>query len=321
MPVPLARGRSLRPGADVRRRCAPDAGVRVLAWARGSQSACLRVCMFALHPHGRRYTRPAVAVDFSPYQAVFLDLDGTMYREEHALPGAAPLVARLIRQGQKFACLSNVSTSPRLIAARLARMGMPIDPAHIYTAAAATAAYVLERYGPHPRLYNLSSEGLQELLDGPTHWVQTAEEPCDAVLVGTPVSFYATEDRQRIGLMLLRRGAVLVGTSADRVYPSPRGLEFGAGALSAMLAYAANVQPVFCGKPQAVFFQKLCQRLGVQPGGCVLIGDNVESDVAGARAVGMQTILTLTGVTRREELATLPAAMRPDRVVDDLTQL
>jgi 4-nitrophenyl phosphatase len=268
-----------------------------------------------------------VPVDLSPYQAVLLDLDGTIYHEDHALPGAMDLVRRLQREHRPFACLSNSTTSPLRVAMRLQRMGVEVDPSHIYTAAAAAADYVLETFseqhghGPRPRVYNLATEGVQEMLDGQVDWVQTAGEPCHAIIVGAPTNVYAAEDRLRTALVLARHGATIVGICADRVYPSPRGLEFGSGALSLMLGYAANAQPVFTGKPQPVFFQSLCHRLGVDPAWCVLIGDNIESDILGAKAVGMRTILTLTGVTRRRDLLAIAADDQPDMVVEDLTQV
>jgi 4-nitrophenyl phosphatase len=132
---------------------------------------------------------------------------------------------------------------------------------------------------------------------------------------------YATDDRQRIALQLLRNGAHLLGICADRVYPSPRGIEFGSGALSWMLGYAANVRPIFCGKPEAIFFTTLCERLDVGPTNCILIGDNIEADIAGGKAMGMATIMTLTGVTRRRDLLKLPEEKKPGWVVEDLTEL
>ncbi len=140
-------------------------------------------------------------------------------------------------------------------------------------------------------------------------------------LIGTPTNLGATEERQRIALQLARKNALLIGICADRVYPSPRGIEFGAGALSAMLGYAASSQPVFCGKPQKLFFDELCTRLAVDPKQCVLVGDNVEADVFGAQGVGMKTILTLTGVTRRRDLLAVPKDRQPDIIVEDLNEL
>jgi 4-nitrophenyl phosphatase len=159
------------------------------------------------------------------------------------------------------------------------------------------------------------------MLEGLVDWVRSGAESCDGIIVGTSTNVFATEDRQRIALQLARKGAVVLGICADRVYPSPRGIEFGAGALSWMLAYAAGVEPVFTGKPQELFFRELCTRLNVDAAHCLLVGDNLESDVQGAQAVGMRTVLTLTGVTRREDLLAVPKERQPDWVVEDLNEL
>jgi 4-nitrophenyl phosphatase len=91
--------------------------------------------------------------------------------------------------------------------------------------------------------------------------------------------------------------------------------------MSAMMAYAANIRPVFTGKPEAFFFRELCRRLGSDPRRCVLLGDNLESDIAGARGVGMKTVLLLTGVTSREDAARAPDRLRPDWVSAGLPEL
>lgn len=301
------------------------------------------------------WTRPAPAlhsppvpsdvsppIDLNAFDAVLLDLDGTVYHEDHALPGAIELIRRLQRDGKPFACLTNSTSSPDRLAQRLQGMGVDVSPVHIYTAAAAACDYVQDRFGrddasahisptppfPHspsprkPRVFNLSTEGVEEMLDGRVTWVRSADERCDAVICGVVLNVYATNDRQRAAMYLLRQGAALVGICADRVYPSPRGLEFGVGAMAAMLAYAADVVPIFCGKPEALFFNELCRRLSVAPERCVLIGDNLESDIAGGRGVGMTTVLTLGGgISSRADAARRPAALRPHGVIEDLRDL
>ena len=273
--------------------------------------------------------------DLDRYDAVLLDLDGTVYRIDHPLPGAVELIRRLQREGRPFACLSNSTSSPQRITARLHRMGVTVEPCHIYTAAAAAVDWVIDDVarrspGRRPRVFNLSGDGVQDLLEERADFVPldealtvppTGRADCDAVIVGTPREVHATDDRQRGALYLLRFGARLVGTSPDRVYPSGRGLEFGAGALATMLACAADVEPFFTGKPHRVFFETLCQRLRVDPARCILIGDNLESDIAGGRGVGMATALTLTGITLRHDLDALPADRRPDYVIDSLAEL
>ena len=70
-----------------------------------------------------------------------------------------------------------------------------------------------------------------------------------------------------------------------------------------------------------MFFHELCNRLNVQPQQCVLIGDNLESDIAGAQRVGMKSVLTLTGVTQRDDVENLPHQRRPDLVIRSLQEL
>jgi HAD superfamily hydrolase (TIGR01450 family) len=269
-------------------------------------------------------------LDFSPYQAVLLDLDGTVYHEDHPLPGAIELIKRLQSEQRNFACLTNSSASPLRIMTRLEMMGVELDPNNIYSAAGATCDYVVETFGHavdengkarKPRVFNLATESVDEMLSGLVDWVNTASEPCDCVIVGPPDTVYTDAPRQRTALMLARQGAKLIGICADRLFPSPRGIEFGAGAHTWMLAYAAGVEPTFCGKPQELFFRELCKRLNVDPAWCLLIGDNLEADVGGGKAVGMRTIITMSGVCRPEDLESCPDNLRPDLVVQDLTEL
>lgn len=265
--------------------------------------------------------KPSAREHLDRSQAVLLDLDGTIYHDEHPLPGAMELIGRLIAARRTFACISNSTSSPARVAERLTNMGAAIDASNIFTAGAAAVDYALSTFPPRPRVFNLGTEGVHEMLEGRADWVDSADQKCDIVIVGAPSNVYVTEARQRIALQLLRAGARLVGCCADRVYPSTRGIEFGSGAHTNYLAYAANVTPVFTGKPNRIFFEELCKHLNTAPVDCVLIGDNLESDIGGGKAMGMRTILTLCGITRRGDAEKLPAELQPDAVVEDLREL
>lgn len=267
------------------------------------------------------YSGGTMSIDLSQFAAVFLDLDGTIYHEDHPLPGAIELIRALEAREILFACLTNSTSSPERISARLANMGVRVPAGHIHTAARAAVDHVLERFGPQPHVFNLSTDGVQQMLEGKVHWVERRDEKCDAIIVGALANVHATADRQKTALYLARQGAQLVGICADRTFPSKQGLEFGAGAQTEMLAYASGTTPIYCGKPQPSFFAGLCARLGVDATKCVLIGDNVEADIAGAHGVGMQAILTLTGITEGHQVDGLRGAQRPDAVIDDLGDL
>jgi HAD superfamily hydrolase (TIGR01450 family) len=260
-----------------------------------------------------------------PFDTVLLDLDGTVNHLDHPTPGAVELLTQLEADEIRYACLTNGGSSPQRLVRRLSAMGIDVTPEHIYSAGVAAVDYVLEHFSPRggarPRVFNLATTGVQEMLEGRAEFVAGPDEPCDVVIAGDPTNAFAKPDRQWIALQLLRKGAALVGICADRVYPSDRGLEIGSGAFCAMFSYATGAQPTFVGKPKAIFFHELCRRLGAQPQNCLLIGDNLESDIAGAKAVGMRTVLTLTGVARREDAEKATEDRRPDKVVEDLTKL
>ncbi len=265
-------------------------------------------------------------VDLSPYHAILLDLDGTLCHEDHALPGAIDLVTRLQQTQQRFAILSNSTDSPMRVMQRLERMKLDVDPDVIYTAAAAACDYVLQNYGKapverRPRVMNLATESVHEMLDGLVDWVDQPHEACDAIICGAPANAFATEERRRTALVLARNKVPLIGCCADRVYLSPRGIEFGSGALSFMLGYAANLRPIFCGKPEKLFFHELCQRLQVDPQMCLLVGDNLEADIGGAKRVSMRTILSLSGVTRQSDMTDIPEDLKPDLIVNSLAEI
>lgn len=260
-------------------------------------------------------------MDLTTFDAVLLDLDGTVWHDDVALPGSAELVRQMQARGQKFGFVSNSSASPARVVERLATMGMQVDPHTILTAAAAGCDYVLATFGEGARVFNAATPSVEELLAGRVTFVDDDAGACDVVLTAGLAHERAQPARQQIAMRHLMRGAKLVGLCNDRAYPCRRGFEIGAGAVTAMLAYAANVIPTFCGKPEAWFFLDLCRHLGVDPARCVLIGDNLEADIAGARRVGMKTILTLTGLATRITADTATADQRPDFVVRDLSDL
>jgi len=260
----------------------------------------------------------------SDFDAVLFDLDGTLYHEGVALPGAANTLRRLQRAGVQTACITNASArTPGQLSQALAAMGIDVPAQSIYSSGQEAVDWMLQRWD-HPRVYNFGGMAIETMLGDTATMVTRVDEPCDAVFVGTHTRVEGVAfdiDRALVGLSHLRNGAHLVLGCADRVFPvTGGGVEFGSGALGAMFIYAANVPDdrVFrAGKPGAAFFEHLCARLKVEPERCLLVGDNLESDIAGGKRVGMTCALVLTGVTGGAEAQGADV----DVVVDDLGAL
>ncbi len=263
------------------------------------------------------------------FDALLLDMDGTLYHEQHVLPGVPEAITRLQRAGLPLGCVTNNSAhTAEQLAARLADMGVVLPAARIYTAARAMADLILRHPttgGRKPRVFNFAGLALPVELADRVEWVDGPSESCDIVAVGTHMrenNIGFDMDRAVVALAHLRRGAALVAGCNDRVFPIGGGVEFGSGAWARLFAYAADLgesRITFAGKPSPAFFAALPQHMNVAPQRCLLVGDNLEADILGARAVGMKTALVLTGVSQPEDIAR--TGITPDWVAADLMEL
>jgi 4-nitrophenyl phosphatase len=119
--------------------------------------------------------------------------------------------------------------------------------------------------------------------------------------------------------MLIRRGALFIGTNPDRTYPVPNGLAPGAGAILEALHASTDIAPTIVGKPEPVMYQVALERLQAAPARTLVVGDRLETDIQGAQALGCRTALVLSGVTTHDEARAWKPA--PDLITKDLTDL
>ena len=265
------------------------------------------------------------------FAAILFDVDGTLCAHHRALPGAVELVRRVQQAGLPHAFVTNNSAVPlaRQVE-RLSRAGIDAPAAAIYTSGRAMADWIRARFPATagragPRVFNFAGEQLHDELADIATFVETVREPVDVVCVGSHLRENAVDfnyDRAIAGLYHLRQGAELLVGCADRVYMYDGLPEFGSGSWGELFAFAAGLprhKVHYAGKPDPEFFLHLCQRLGVPPQRCLLVGDNLESDVAGGLSVGMTTALVLTGVATEADVS--GGRIQPHRIFKDLVEL
>jgi len=257
---------------------------------------------------------------------LLVDLDGVVYRGSEAVPGMPELLARRAAAGDMVIYVTNNSRWHRSeYQARLRSMGAPVTPERVVTAARATALALSE--GPiRPRATMVfGGPGLaRELRDVGLHTVAVtarglAEQP-DAVAVG--VDFSLSYRRLSLAADAVRAGARFVVTNRDPVYPMSDGLHAGAGSIVAALAVASGREPdLVVGKPEPGLFIEAAAVAGIPVAQAVVIGDGLVTDIAAARRVGARSVLMLTGVSTRAQVAALPAEQRPTRIAADAAEL
>ena len=117
----------------------------------------------------------------------------------------------------------------------------------------------------------------------------------------------------------IRNGARFYGTNPDPTFPTPEGLVPGAGAVIAALRAAGGVDPIIIGKPAAFMFHLCAERAQLPMQELLVVGDRLETDIAGGQSVGARTALVLSGVSTREQAAQWQP--QPDVIAQDLATL
>jgi 4-nitrophenyl phosphatase len=253
-------------------------------------------------------------------KAWIFDMDGVLYRGRDVLPGVQELLDALTLRERKFMMATNNSMStPEAYERRLAEMGLEVPASAVITSALATHDYLLRTLPEGSGIYVIGMPALREQLfsDGVFHPVQYGEEQPAAVVIGLDLTF--TYEKLKAAHEALQQGARFIATNADTTLPTESGLVPGAGSIVAALAAASGRQPVVIGKPETPMLEMAMLRMGVRPEETVMVGDRLDTDVLAGERAGMLTVLVLTGVSSRDDLAEAEAL--PDMIVSDLPSL
>ena len=250
------------------------------------------------------------------YDGFLFDLDGVLHLGSEPAPGAADALARLRKMGKRLAFVTNNSSgTPEMVAERLRSVGIEAVAEEVETSALVTAAVLADRRVS--TVFVVGEEGIREALAARGIVVCDGEPPAvDAVVVGWDRS--ADYAKLRTACLLVERGAVLVATNADAAYPAPDGGRWpGAGALLAAIETTTGVRAEVIGKPNPLILVAANSRIG--GGDPLLIGDRIETDIAGAAGLGWDSLLVLTGVSSASDAAAANPA--PTFVGRDLSVL
>ncbi|ANZ43004.1 haloacid dehalogenase [Lentzea guizhouensis] len=252
------------------------------------------------------------------YDALLIDLDGTVYRGSEAVPGAAEAIAQARAKGLGIRYVTNnASRSPQAVADHLVELGFDTSIDEVSTSAQAGAAMLAERLPKRTNVLVLGTKALQaEVLKRGLTPVDTADE-AKAVLQGLSMDLGWRELAE--AAVAIRRGALWVACNVDATLPTERGLLPGNGSLVAALRTATDAEPLVAGKPATPLLQQAAKELGAHRP--LVVGDRLDTDILGAVNAGMDSLLVCTGVSTDEEAQALPEDQRPTYVGEDLSVL
>lgn len=243
-------------------------------------------------------------------RAFLFDLDGTLYTDAGAIPGAVEALAELKRRGVPFRFVTNTTRrSRRRLAERLTGYGFAARAEEIITAPQACVEELRAR-GVRRVAALVADETLEDFGDFDLH----SGKP-EVVVVGDLGNAWDFAKLNRAFLHLMD-GAELIALQHNRYWLRKDGLTLDVGAYAAALEYATRREAVVVGKPSRAFFDAALAELGLET--AVMIGDDVEADVGGAMAAGLAGVLVRTGKFLQKAL---PPEVTPTAIVDSIADV
>jgi NagD protein len=247
-----------------------------------------------------------------PAECWLTDMDGVLVREEHALPGSAEFLQRLIERERRFLVLTNNSIfTPRDLAARLAQSGLIVAEEAIWTSALATAAFVSDQL-PGGSAYVIGEAGLTTALHE-VGYTLTDRDP-DFVVLGETRT-YSFEAITR-AIRLIEGGGRFIATNPDVTGPSAEGPLPATGSVAALITTATGRRPYFVGKPNPMMFRSALNRIEAHSEKTIMVGDRMDTDIVAGIEAGLDTILVLSGSTKPADIERYP--YRPGRVLNSI---
>ncbi len=253
------------------------------------------------------------------HDVVVLDLDGVVYVGPDAVPGAAKALNAAQEQGVHLAFITNnAARSPEEVGAHLRELGVEAHDEDVVTSAQAAARLLGADLAPASRVFVIGGPGLEEALR--ERGLEPVTDPEDEV-VAVAQGYGPRMPWQQVvdGAILVRAGLPWVATNTDATIPTPRGVGPGNGTLVRLVAEYAGREPRVAGKPERPLFEETLTRVGGDRP--LLVGDRLDTDIAGAVAMGWDSLLVLTGVTGLEELVRAGDEQRPTYLGRDLDAL
>ncbi|MGA5535509.1 HAD-IIA family hydrolase [Mycolicibacterium nivoides] len=250
------------------------------------------------------------------HDALLLDLDGTVYCGKQPIVGATQALAQM--SARTIFLTNNASRRPAELTLQLQSMGIDASTHDIVTSAQSAARLLASQLAPNDRVLVVGTNALAEEI------AKVGLQPvrnCTEAPVAVAQGHSPTTGWQNLAeaALAIRAGAIWVVSNLDTTFPSERGLVPGNGSMVAALRATVDAQPQLAGKPTVAMIDAAKSRGAFHTP--LVIGDRLDTDIAGANAAGLPSLLVLTGVSTPLDVLVAPPAERPTYLAHNLQAL
>lgn len=248
-------------------------------------------------------------------EAVFLDLDGTLYLGDELIEGVPDFLTRLETAGiRRFFLSNNSSRSVKQYVEKLHGLSIHAKSEDVMLSTHDLLAW-LDTKGV-TQSYLVGTEGMRDMLE--EAGVSTDSTEPQYIVLGYDTEI--TYEKLSTASVHLHRGVPMVASHPDTVCPSPDGGLPDTGAFMELFEATTGVRPEHvCGKPNAGMILHKVEELGLRPQQCAMVGDRLYTDIEMAERAGVHSILVLSGEATKEDLEDAP--QNPSLVVGSVDEL
>ena len=235
-------------------------------------------------------------------KSLIIDMDGVIWKADAPIGDLAAIFNRIRERGLKFLFATNNSTKTSAqYVETLREFSVEVELWQVVTSSQAAAHALAQHFPPGTKIFAIGEDGLRIPLEERGFVVLPTEDApqAQAVVMGLDRGYNFQKAVE--AALLVRSGIPFYATNPDKTFPTPRGLIPGAGAWYSVVTTATDVQPIVAGKPYPFLMDLAIEKLGTTNQETLVIGDRIDTDIAGGQAVGCPTALVLTGVSTREE--------------------
>jgi 4-nitrophenyl phosphatase len=237
----------------------------------------------------------------STAKGLILDMDGVLWTDTAPIGDLPRTFARFKELNLAVALATNNST--RTIdqyVEKLRGFGVTVEPWQVVTSSLAVAHLMSQQLPIGTPVFAIGEQGLTDALKDVKFEVLPVEQAEGAKAVVIGIDKMVNFDKMREATLLVRSGKPFFATNPDKTFPTPRGQIPGAGAWISVIVTATDVQPAIAGKPFPFLLELALERLGTPKESTYVVGDRLETDIAGGQALGCPTALVLSGVSSHD---------------------
>ncbi|MGW4536057.1 HAD-IIA family hydrolase [Nocardia sp. NPDC004340] len=253
------------------------------------------------------------------FEALLLDLDGTLFRGHELIPGAPEALSAGAPEQRLMYVTNNASRSADAVALHLRELGFDAHEDEVVTSAQAAARLLAQRIPPGSTVLVV---GTDDLMSEVENVGLQAIRRFDGALPSAVVQGHSPQTGWpdlAEAAYALRQGALWVAANTDATLPTERGLAPGNGSMVAALRHASGLEPIVAGKPYAPLMEDALERAGTRD--ALVVGDRLDTDIDGAHTTGLESFMVLTGVSTLEDLRAQPADRMPTYIAESLDAL